>query len=526
MRKRLVAAFFSFAVCACIMLCAGKPAQASSQYYDGKLEISGFAKETVFYRTSWEPGESGDHNSRVDLALASFYFESIYKITDSPDMNITWFNGLRYWWEQSSYFDDRANDILAHNDRARYEHPTHGEELLTESYLSFTKGPWDVRVGKQIIIWGQLDTSRVADVVNPLDLRRGVPGVDNWEEIKQGLWMINTTYRSTLPGNLIFQNIINPGYYKNLLLPYEGTHWGPGHAKNAFGPTIDSPGIYHWQQQKWNADAPTGWDADNWELGFRVQGYTYDIDWSLLYWNARSDGPTARVHNATKYGTNYAFPAAVLATITGSDTVHAKYWDGGKAFSFKRFQTFGGTAQTVIEPLHDSVWRLEWFFEKDSPFNTGVKGSNSSLTGVTRQDILGTAMSYSDKYNIPWFTPTIGTGKFFELTLTYFIEHVFNMNSDIVINDRNHRQGDPNAQSLSLFMMQQMFNASWTFTFNSSYYPMIKKWFIVPCFTYTWPGEHWRTDIGAALYGGSNNEYVGDGYAHKDSILFRMRYEF
>ena len=75
-------------------------------------------------------------------------------------------------------------------------------------------------------------------------------------------------------------------------------------------------------------------------------------------------------------------------------------------------------------------------------------------------------------------------------------------------------------------MMQQMFNASWTFVFNSSYQPMIKKWFIVPCFTYSWPGEHWRTDLGAAIYGGSNNAYVGDAMAHKDSLIFRMRYEF
>jgi hypothetical protein len=525
MRKRFIGALGMFVVCACIVTSTGSPVMASEQLLNGALEISGFAKETIFYKTSFGPGEKSDHNTRVDLALTSLYFESIYTIKDDTDGRLTWFNGLRYWYEASTSFDDNAHQYVPHNDRGRYQHPTKGEDIITETYMSFVKGPWDIRVGKQIIIWGQLDTSRVADVVNPLDLRRGVPGVDNWEEIKQGLWMINTSYQSTLPGNLIFQNIINPGYYRNLLLPYEGTHWGPDHASNSFGPNIKSPTIYHWQQEKWNADAPTGWNLDNWELGFRVQGYTYDVDWSLLYWNARSDGPTARVHNATAYGNNFALPN-VVALITGAEYAHPKYWDGGKCFSFKRFQTFGGTAQTVIQPLHNSVWRLEWFYEYKSPFNTGVDGSNQSLTGVTRQNLFGAAVSYSDKYQIPWFTQAIGTGKYFELTLTYFIEHVFNMNSDICIADRNHRQGDPNAQSLSLFMMQQMFNASWTFTFNSSYYPMIKKWYYVPCFTYTWPGEHWRTDLGAAIYGGSNNEYVGQGSAHKDVLLFRMRYEF
>ena len=526
MRKSFIAALCLGAMCASIVMCNGKPAQASTQLYDGKLEISGFAKETVFYRTSWEPGEGGDHDSRFDLALTSLYFESIYKIKESPDMSITWFNGLRYWYEASSSLDDTAHQYIASNDRRRYQMPTHFEDFLTESYLSFVTGPWDIRVGKQIVIWGQLDTSRVADVVNPMDLRRGVPGVDNWEEIKNGLWMIKTSYRSSLPGNLIFENIINPGFYQNIQLPYEATHWGGDHASYSFGPKIKSPGIFHWQQEKWNKDAPNGWNSDNWELGFRVQGYAYDIDWSLLYWNARSDSPIARVHSAIKYSNNFALPA-VAALITGSDTVHAKYWDGGKCYSYKRYQTFGGTAQTVIEPLHNSVWRVEWFYELNSPYNTGTKGSKQSLYGVTRQDVGAIALQYNDKYEIPWFTRHIGTGKFFELSFTYMIEHIFNMNPDIVLEgSRNHRQGDPNMQSLSLFMMQQMFNASWTFTFNSSYQPMIKKWFICPTFTYKWPGEHWNTDIGAVVYGGSNNEYVGDAMAHKDSLLFRMRYEF
>ncbi len=80
-------------------MCTGRPAQASEQFCDGKLEISGFAKETVYYRTSWDKGEEKYHDSRVDFANTSLYFESIYKLKESPEMNITWFNGLRYWYE-------------------------------------------------------------------------------------------------------------------------------------------------------------------------------------------------------------------------------------------------------------------------------------------------------------------------------------------------------------------------------------------------------------------------------------------
>ena len=37
------------------------------------------------------------------------------------------------------------------NQRRDYQQSTQFEDILTESYLSFVKGPWDIRVGKQIV---------------------------------------------------------------------------------------------------------------------------------------------------------------------------------------------------------------------------------------------------------------------------------------------------------------------------------------------------------------------------------------
>ena len=526
MRRNFIAALWPAALCACIVLCTGKPSPASEQFYDGKLEISGFAKETMYYRTSWEPGESHYHDSRIDYAMTSLYFESILKLKESPEMNITWFNGLKYWYEATTSLDDTAHHFVPSSQRRDYQQSTQFEDILTESYLSFVKGPWDIRVGKQIVIWGQLDVNRVADVVNPMDLRRGIPGVDSWEEVKQGLWMLRGTYQSSLPGNLILEGIINPGYYQNAQVPYEGTHWGNSFSSgNLFSPGNTKPSAFWWSESKWNRDAPNGWQSDNWELGVRVQGYTWDIDWSLLYWNAKSDGPVMDASRATSYGLNYVFPG-IIAGITGGN-VHPKPWKGGEVFRYKRFQTFGGTAQTVIAPLHNSVWRMEWFYELDAPYNTGKDNNQQSPTGIKRQDCLGFAVSYSDKFNVPWVTEHIGTGKFTDITITYFIERIFNMDPDLVLlTSRYHRKDDPVTQSFSLFLKEEMFNSSWAFIFTGSYYPMIKKWFASPCLTYYFPGDHWRIDFGYSAFGGSNNEYVGDAYAHKDSVIFRLRYEF
>ncbi|MCP4708777.1 MAG: hypothetical protein GY869_09145, partial [Planctomycetes bacterium] len=211
---------------------------------------------------------------------------------------------------------------------------------------------------------------------------------------------------------------------------------------NAFSPNNKNPSIFWWNQSKWNRDAPNGWQTDNWEIGFRLQGYVWDIDWSLLYWNAKSDGPTMDASRVGEYGMKYVFPG-IIAGITGGN-VHPNSWDGGEVFRYKRYQTFGGTAQTVIGPLHNSVWRLEWFYELDSPFNRGVDGDPQDITGSKRQDVAGIAIQYNDKFCIPWWTKNIGTGKFTDVSITYFIEHIFAMEDDLVVNARNHRRGDDN----------------------------------------------------------------------------------
>ncbi len=99
--------------------------------------------------------------------------------------------------------------------------------MLTEAYIDYINGPLQIKVGKQIVIWGQLDIQRVADVVNPIDLRKGAPGIDNWEEVKRGIWMIRSIYKSQLPGDLQFEGIFNPGDFRGIQIPYEGTHYGP-----------------------------------------------------------------------------------------------------------------------------------------------------------------------------------------------------------------------------------------------------------------------------------------------------------
>ncbi len=500
----------------------GRYAQATIRLYDGKLILSGFVKETMYYRTDQTEREKKFRDNSFDYAKTSAYLEALYTIKESPDLTVRLFGGVKWWYEASHRLDEKQNRYIAHRMKKDYVHPrSFDDDILTEAYIDIIKGPWQVRIGKQIVIWGQLDVERVADVVNPLDFRWNVPGIDTWEEVKKGLWMLRGFYQSQLPGTLLFEAIFNPGYFQELVLPYTGTHWGAPYSEPFGASGID---FFSWQQEKWHRDAPTWNLGKNYEWGLRIRGYTWGIDWTLLYWNGLSDSPVIHPQRAARLSQQYIF-AALRANATGS-TIQPGDWPDYKVAYYKRMQTFGGTAQYYAAWLRGSVWRLEWFFNKGQPFNRGGRGEADEVDDWTRRDTYGFAISYSDKFAIPWFTRSrIAASKRLDVTVTYSWDKIINNSHALYKSALNHRPGDSVADGFSLFLMQMMFNGEWTFVFIGSYKPRIKKWFGAPTLTYTFPGEHWRVDIGYKFYGASRG-YTQGIYHDKDALILRIRYEF
>ena len=47
-------------------------------------------------------------------------------------------------------------------------------DILNEAHITWTPGNWNFRIGKQIILWGEMDNVAVTSVIMPSDGRRGV----------------------------------------------------------------------------------------------------------------------------------------------------------------------------------------------------------------------------------------------------------------------------------------------------------------------------------------------------------------
>jgi hypothetical protein len=522
--------FFITSLCFTILLLAGlfTSAHAATKFMDDRLVISGFIKETAYIRTAMYDREKRFHDSNLDFLTTAALFEALYTAREDDDLTIRLFGGLKGWWEKSHYFDHDYNRSIPHRSRKDWVKPrSFNDDILSEAYIDIIKDPWQVRIGKQIVIWGQLDLERVADVVNPIDLRRGPPGINTWEELKKGLWMIRTFYQSDLPGNLLFETIFNPGDFQNIDLMYEGAQPGPpAWDVRFFAPEIQKFGIYHWNREKWTRDAP-GWNWSNWELGFRVRGFTWGIDWTLLYWNARDDSPVAHPDRLTPFILPFML-SGIRTAITGS-WVAPPDWPDHKVFYYKRYQTLGGTAQYFAPDFFDTVWRMEWFYEIGRPLAKGTDGDGGAQYGWTNRDILGIALQGNKKFNIPGFTKSrIASNFMLETSLTYGWEKVFNHDHDLVLSDRNHNRTDSSNDVITFWCMQGLFNMKFVFVFTGNYYLRINKWFAVPTLAYIFPGQHWRADISYAAYGGANREYVKStaSLPSNDQFVIRLRYEF
>ncbi|MBM4311508.1 MAG: DUF1302 domain-containing protein [Deltaproteobacteria bacterium] len=358
--------FFSLMLCVSVLfLAVPTPSEAEIALMDGKLILSGYVKNITYYRLSHYDREfdkkyrTSNHDTRFDFSNFSGLIEMLYTVKEDQNSAFRIFSSFKGWYESAARYDDNLRRHLYDKDRKNYQLPQSIEDVISEMYVDYTSGPWQVRAGKQIVIWGQLDINRVADVVNPLDLRWGVPGVDTWEEVKRGLWMIRTFYQSQLPGNLLFEFIFNPGDYKAARLPYEGTHWGPEYFKQNPLPDFRDRGYYSWMQEKWRLDEPTHWALDNYEFGGRIQGFTCNIDWTLLYWNALSDGPTsADPARAVQHG-------MVYFDVFGNPTLPNQ--PDYSVYKYKRYQTLGGTAQTFTTFVKDTVWPWSGFMKPAAP---------------------------------------------------------------------------------------------------------------------------------------------------------------
>jgi hypothetical protein len=92
---------------------------------------------------------------------------------------------------QATTFDQVFPGFELYEPRDIYQNQARVNEL----YLSYTKGPFFLRLGKQSISWGESDTIALLDQSNPFDLTLAAPGFfEDVEEARIPLYTIRSSY--------------------------------------------------------------------------------------------------------------------------------------------------------------------------------------------------------------------------------------------------------------------------------------------------------------------------------------------
>jgi hypothetical protein len=211
---------------------------------------------------------------------------------------------------------------------------------LKEAYIDMYFDNFDLRIGKQQIIYGKADGIFITDVVSPKDLSEFI--LPEFDEIRIGITSAKLSYYK---GTGIFELTWVPVFTPNTL-PDASSIWRPSAPDFPVAPVFDYSGT--------NVEKTIG----NGEVFFRYSAMGSKIDYEIVAGHFFYDEPVMNVYKEFNAGTGQ---------IT-SITIEPEY---------PRLSMVGGSFGL---PLKGFVWRSEGAYYSGKMFQTKDPEEKNSLT--------------------------------------------------------------------------------------------------------------------------------------------------
>ncbi|MCP4717438.1 MAG: DUF1302 domain-containing protein, partial [Deltaproteobacteria bacterium] len=375
--------------------------------FDEKLRVKGSLYEFMIYRTDIARQERQYRDRDWGLMKTKATLELLYKARESDSLDINLFGFFQYWHDAVPDIDNEyKNSIAGSRERKRYQGPFFdADDWINELYADVYFGPWNIRLGKQIVFWSETPMVRTIDRINPLDLRHTTPGIDPWDEMKLGLWMMRGFYNSSLPGQLVFEWIWIPGDFEQVRTPTEGTSMAGGVISpqgdeelrpRSFGQKALGDDLFH--------QARPGFTLGNSQYALRMRGNSevsffseiYLLDWTVSWFHGMNTTPVARrskmgdpsVTNLNPNNLNGLFGRNAVSRVFGGPRPPMPH---DRMMKYKFFDSIGASCQSFIPSL-DGVLRGEVSYEIGVPiiktFSRHIESSGSFMTGTSERDQL------------------------------------------------------------------------------------------------------------------------------------------
>lgn len=365
--------------------------------YDGRIVIHGkWSNQLLMRAHDIQDYELYDY--RIFNARTSLKLEAMAYMYDGPEYSVNLYSVWKQFYDGAHrldsgykhYLEWGSNGGTSGIDQLNYYHQL--KDISRELFLEFNAPLFQVRLGKQIVSWGETGFERMVDNINPVDARGNLnPAYPDFAEIKRGLWMARLFFTPMdQPMDLSYELLVIPDFEPNRQWP-AGYHLSHPKAANPF-PFFDQ------QYRALYRDAP----QDDWskpEFGIRIRGFLAGFDWTLSCFHHRNDDGVLKPNKGME----------VFAGMLG--LVHLE-----DVYRYPWMETFGFTLNKPIDAtipiipgttlaMAGSIFRLESVWEHGKPAAETVGDPRMMQSRITEQDRYAVCLAWQTKIFLPYITP-------------------------------------------------------------------------------------------------------------------------
>jgi hypothetical protein len=507
------------------------------------------------------------HDTYLGLFKTSVSTEALIRWFESPNLVVNQECYFKGFYEAAPDIDHKYGSNIPSWDRYKdYQTPRfHWDDWINELYFDMYSGPWNFRLGKQVVFWSETEMVQTVDKINPLDLRYGAMGIEPWDEVKLGLWMFRAFYNSSLPGNLIFEHIFIPGNPQYSRTPVEGTSWG--------GPALPNPdlgpgGIKGLLDDWWEADKP-GFSFKWYQFAFRVRGNSMikllgelTHDWTVSIFKGYTHVPcvvrdfervnetigSLAVNRSFGYGATTANLSGFFPDTFGVSAENASHIPGTQ-WEPKRYITIGASDQTY-EPVTGAVYRIELAYEIGHPYNSipskkqcakWFGGSPSDYPMASRQQFVGPVI-HRDTFNYgltiirpvlwPWLQQQRwgpwSSNAVFDLQLGFYQGMILGTQDMVDRIKRNYAQAQKHEANFTFMNQIKLIGPMDIYFIFRALYNTRNWGYVVPAFSCI-ATTHLSVDFGYSWFYAKNPKADPNGTAFaedQDFAFIKMKYQF
>ncbi|MEI6125537.1 MAG: DUF1302 family protein [Pseudomonadota bacterium] len=395
-------------LCFAVVLICSQDA-AAIDLFDGKLVIHGKVTES-YLRRGHETQDFELYDYETINARTSLKLETMWHAYKGPEYELNVYGVFKEFYDAGADIDGDTGRYLdwggGGHARKEYRSYNSAKDIIRESYVELNHNLYQIRLGKQIISWGETSFERMVDNINPVDARGNLnPAYPDYSEIKRGLWMGRFFYTPrNLPMDMNFELLLIPDFEPTRQWP-TGYHLLHPSSFNSFKNSNDQFRAYY-------RDQPDD-HFNKLEVGFRVRGFLKGIDWTASYFHHRADDGILRTGMAI---------ASVWPGLTGKG--HAK-----NVYHYGWQDSFGVTLNKPVDvripiipgtdlAMTGNMLRFEGLYEHDKA-GTEFLGAN---VRVNKYDRYAVCLRWDTKIFIPGLTPwarnkylSSGTQLFYEI---------------------------------------------------------------------------------------------------------------